>query len=428
MRSRAGGGLPLHRGAVQQEQMKSRLLFVAVTLLCCIIAYHVLTPAGSTKVEITVRSHGGRPTKHIPDTEIISVPYSKAKLVESCHGTGRADGSQQMKILVTGTAGFIGHKTAQVLRDRGDGVVGLDNFNDYYSIPLKRARAADLEASGVYTVEGDLNDRELLEELFAACKFTHIIHLAAQAGVRYAAKNPMSYVKSNLAGTVTLAEVVKEQHPMPTVVFASSSSVYGLNEKSPFSEDDRVDRPASLYAATKKADEMLMHTYFNIHGMSVTALRFFTVYGPYGRPDMAAFSFAKAIFEGRPIDIFQGPGGSELKRDFTYVDDVVAGVIGSTDSAPPSSKATATFRIFNLGNTNPTAVSDFVSILEKHIGKKAIRNYMPLPPTGDVLATHADITHAREAFGYQPQTNLDEGLAKFVQWYRDFYIRDKHEY
>eukprot|EP00192_Tetraselmis_astigmatica_P012320 CAMPEP_0117658960 /NCGR_PEP_ID=MMETSP0804-20121206/6160_1 /TAXON_ID=1074897 /ORGANISM="Tetraselmis astigmatica, Strain CCMP880" /LENGTH=408 /DNA_ID=CAMNT_0005465551 /DNA_START=303 /DNA_END=1529 /DNA_ORIENTATION=+ len=408
--------------------MRNRLTLVAITLLCCIIGYHVMGPSKSTTVEVKVRSYGPRSTKPIPDTQIVSVPYSKQKMLDSCRGRGRVDGTQQMKVLVTGTAGFIGHGTAKALWDRGDGVVGLDNFNDYYSIPLKRARAQDLEDMGVYTVEGDLNDRELLAELFRLCKFTHVIHLAAQAGVRYAAKNPMSYVKSNLAGTVTLAEVMKEQNPIPALVFASSSSVYGLNTKTPFSEDDRVDQPASLYAATKKADEMITHTYFNIHGMSITALRFFTVYGPMGRPDMAAFSFTKAIFEGRPIDIFQGPGGSELQRDFTFIDDIVAGVIGSTDTAPPSSKATATFRIFNLGNTNPTSVSDFVAILEKHIGRTAIRNYIPVPPTGDVLATHADITKAKEAFGYTPQTNLDEGLRRFVQWYKDFYIRDKHEY
>jgi len=352
----------------------------------------------------------------------------KQRVADSCRGQGRGDGKLQMKVLITGTAGFIGHATAKAMAKRGDGVVGIDNFNSYYSIPLKRARASDLEEAGVHTVEGDLNDRELLESLFETCSFTHIIHLAAQAGVRYASKDPMAYVHSNLAGTVTLLEVIKDQKPMPVLIYASSSSVYGLNTKTPFSEDDRVDQPASLYAATKKADEMLVHTYFNIHGVSATGLRFFTVYGPMGRPDMAAFSFTKAIVENRPIDIFKGPNDSELKRDFTYIDDIVQGVIGSTDVAPPSSKATAEFRLFNLGNTNPTSVSDFVGLLEKHIGKKAIRNYIPLPPTGDVLATHADITRAKQAFGYEPHTNLDEGLRRFVEWYKKFYIEDKHEY
>jgi len=401
-----------------------KLLVAAVAVSCFFFMYHLVQPGRSTSVNV----HVTQVTKHMPDTEIISVPMHKAKLLQSCRGSGRKDGTQKKTVLVTGTAGFIGHGTAMQLGLRGDGVVGLDNFNDYYSIPLKRARAKELEDEGIYTVEGDLNDRGLLEEMFKVCKFTHVIHLAAQAGVRYAAKNPMSYVKSNLAGTVTLMEVMKDQSPMPALIFASSSSVYGLNTKQPFSEDDRVDQPASLYAATKKADEMLTHTYYNIHKMSVTALRFFTVYGPRGRPDMAAFAFTKAIFEDRPIDIFQGPGGSELQRDFTYIDDIVAGVIASTDSAPPSSKATATFRVFNLGNTKPTSVSEFVSILEKYIGKPAIRNYIPLPPTGDVLSTYADISHAREAFGYNPKTDLDEGLKRFVQWYRDFYIRDKHEY
>lgn len=413
-----------------QSHIRARAVVIATVVLICYGAYHFMPPRQMTgKTGMSIRSaHGSEGSKQIPDTEIVSVPFRKSRVVESCQGRGRNDGSVQMRVFITGTAGFIGHKTAQLFFKRGDGVVGLDNFNDYYSIPLKRARAKDLEETGVYTVEGDLNDRDLLEEIFQLCKFTHIVHLAAQAGVRYAVKNPMSYVKSNLLGLVTLAEVIKAQDPMPAVVYASSSSVYGLNTKTPFSEKDRVDHPASLYAATKKANEMLMHTYFNIYHMSVTGLRFFTVYGPMGRPDMAAFSFTKAIIEGKKIDIFQGPNESELKRDFTYIDDIVAGVIGSTDTAPPSTKATKAFRVFNLGNTNPTSVSAFVDILEKHIGKKALRNYIPVPPTGDVLATHADISYAKQTFGYTPKTNLDEGLKNFVDWYKDFYIRDKHEY
>jgi UDP-glucuronate 4-epimerase len=244
--------------------------------------------------------------------------------------------------------------------------------------------------------------------------------LAAQAGVRYAKKDPNSYVASNVAGFVTLLEVIKDYDPKPRVVYASSSSVYGLNTKVPFSEEDVVDHPASLYAATKKSDEMIAHTYNHVYGIALTGLRFFTVYGPHGRPDMAAFAFANKIMKSEPLRIFQGPGGTELERDFTYIDDIVAGCVASLDHIGPSAKPAA-LKVYNLGNKSPVSVSEFVSLLEEHLGKKAIRRYMPLPNSGDVLKTHANISLAQRELGYRPTTSLREGMRRFVEWYKDYY-------
>ena len=253
-----------------------------------------------------------------------------AKVQRSCASRTEAAGA----VLVTGSAGFVGFHTALALKDRGWGVLGLDNVNDYYPTSLKRARMKELEKAGVHTVEADLNDRGVVRDALDACKFTHILHLAAQAGVRYAVKNPGSYVHSNVAGMVNIMEEIIRTSPMPKVVFASSSSVYGLNTEVPFKESDVTDSPASLYAATKKADELLAHTYNHIHGVAITALRFFTVYGPYGRPDMAYFSFANNIVRGKPITIFKGENDAELARDFTYIDDVVQGCLLYTSPSP----------------------------------------------------------------------------------------------
>ncbi|EFJ28507.1 hypothetical protein SELMODRAFT_93183 [Selaginella moellendorffii] len=333
----------------------------------------------------------------------------------------------EMVVLVTGAAGFVGSHVSLALRERGDGVVGLDNFNSYYPVALKRARAKNLLKDGVFVVDGDINDSALLERLFALVKFTHVLHLAAQAGVRYATHNPLAYVHSNVNGFVTLLEQCKNSNPQPAIVFASSSSVYGLNDKVPFSEGDTTDRPASLYAATKKADEALAHTYNHIYGLSITALRFFTVYGPWGRPDMAYFSFTRNIVEGHPIRIFQGPHGEELARDFTFIDDVVKGCVASLDTATPSTgsggrkNTAAQHRVFNLGNTHPVKVGTLVSILEKHLNKKAIRHIQPMPNTGDVMYTHANVTKARLELGYTPTTNLELGLKHFVKWYQNYY-------
>ena len=324
-------------------------------------------------------------------------------------------------IFITGTGGFVGFHVAQALKKQGHGILGLDNYNSYYETSLKRARQTKLEASGIYTAEGDLADAEYIHKLLRFCPFTHVLHLAAQAGVRYAAKNPYAYVQSNLLGFVTILEEVKAMDKTLPIVYASSSSVYGLNTKVPFSEDDRVDQPASLYAATKKSNEMIAHTYNNIYHMSLTGLRFFTVYGPYGRPDMAYFFFTRKILEGEEIQIFQGPQGEVVMRDFTYIDDIVDGIIGSIDTAERGTKGSAQYRLFNLGNTHPEPVTTLVENLEELLNKKANKRVVPMPPTGDVLATHANVTAAHDAFGYQPKTSLKEGLSRFVEWYTQYY-------
>merc|ERR1712187_948592 len=262
--------------------------------------------------------------------------------------------------------------------------------------------------------------KETLRRAFDLCNFTHVLNLAAQAGVRYATKDPDSYVASNVAGFVTLLEAAKDQQPPPRVVYASSNSVYGLNTKVPFSERDVVDRPASLYAATKKSNEMIAHTYNHVYGIAVTGLRFFTVFGPHGRPDMAAFAFANKIMKGEEVRIFQGPGGTELERDGTPIDDIVAGCVGAVDKITPSTKKTAMNEVYNLGNKDPVTVSYLVDCLETSLGKKAIRNYMPMPPTGDVLKTAADISKAEKDLGYKATTPLNVGIDKFIAWFKDY--------
>lgn len=329
-------------------------------------------------------------------------------------------------VLVTGAAGFVGMHVSLALKKRGDGVVGLDNFNNYYDPSLKRARRKVVENHGIFIVEGDINDAALLKKLFDKVSFTHVMHLAAQAGVRYAMENPSSYVHSNIAGLVTLLEACKSAQPQPAIVWASSSSVYGLNTKVPFSELDRTDRPASLYAATKKAGEEITHTYNHIYGLSITGLRFFTVYGPWGRPDMAYFSFTRNILAGKPISVYQG-AKADLARDFTYIDDIVRGCVGSLDTAKRSTgsggkkKGPAQYRIFNLGNTSPVTVPNLVNILEKLLKVKAKKNLVAMPGNGDVPFTHANISLAHKEFGYKPTTDLHSGLKKFVRWYISFY-------
>merc|ERR1711897_15295 len=297
-------------------------------------------------------------------------------------------------VLVTGMAGFVGFHAALALKKRGDGVLGIDNFNSYYPTGIKRDRAETLEKAGVLTLDMDLNDGGRLRKLMAECKFTHVLALAAQAGVRYATKDPHSYVSSNIAGFVELLEVARTADPMPRIVYASSSSVYGLNTKVPFAETDRVDNPASLYAATKKANEMIAHSYKHIYGLSMIGLRFFTVYGP---------------------------GGSELERDFTYIDDIVTGCVGAVDRVTASTKEEAECHVVNLGNKDPVTVSYLVECIEEALGKKAVRNYMPMPPTGDVLKTNADVTTAAKELGYAPTTPLKEGIEKFIDWYQEYY-------
>lgn len=313
------------------------------------------------------------------------------------------------------------------LKRRGDGVLGIDNFNRYYDINLKRTRAKVLSRAGVFVVEGDINDVHLLRKLFDVVAFTHVMHLAAQAGVRYAMRNPNSYVHSNIAGFVNLLEVSKSANPQPAIVYASSSSVYGLNSKTPFSEKDRTDQPASLYAATKKAGEEFAHTYNHIYGLSVTGLRFFTVYGPCGRPDMAVYLFTKDILKGKQITVFESPDGGSVTRDFTYIDDIVKGCLGALDTAKKSTgsggkkKGNAQYRIFNLGNTSPVPVSELVNILEKLLKVNVKRKVVPMPINGDVRFTHANISRAQRELGYMPTTDLEAGLKKFVRWYLDFH-------
>jgi UDP-glucuronate 4-epimerase len=335
--------------------------------------------------------------------------------------------SNGVSVLVTGAAGFVGSHVSLALKKRGDGVVGFDNFNNYYDPSLKKARKALLNSHGVFIVEGDVNDAKLLAKLFDIVAFTHVMHLAAQAGVRYAMENPLSYVHSNVAGLVTLLEACKVANPQPAIVWASSSSVYGLNEDVPFSESDRTDRPASLYAATKKSGEAITHTYNHIYGLSITGLRFFTVYGPYGRPDMAYFSFTKSILQGKPITVYRGKNRVDLARDFTYIDDIVKGCVASLDTAKKSTgsggkkRGPAQYRIFNLGNTSPVTVPMMVSMLERHLKVKAKKNFVDMPGNGDVPFTHANISLARRELGYKPTTDLQTGLKKFVKWYLAYY-------
>ncbi|KAL3619969.1 UDP-glucuronate 4-epimerase 6 [Castilleja foliolosa] len=330
-------------------------------------------------------------------------------------------------ILVTGAAGFVGSHCSLALKKRGDGVLGLDNFNSYYDPSLKRARQNNLARHQIFIVEGDLNDAVLLTKLFDIVPFTHILHLAAQAGVRYAMENPLSYVSSNVAGFVTLLEVAKSANPQPAIVWASSSSVYGLNTQVPFSESDRTDRPASLYAATKKAGEEIAHTYNHIHGLSLTGLRFFTVYGPWGRPDMAYFFFTKDILQGKGINVYVTQEEKEVARDFTYIDDIVKGCVGALDTAEKSTgsggkkRGPAQLRVYNLGNTAPVTVGKLVGILESLLSVKAKKHVIRMPRNGDVPYTHANVSLAYKDFGYKPTTDLAAGLRRFVKWYVGYY-------
>lgn len=331
-------------------------------------------------------------------------------------------------ILITGVAGFIGFHTAKALLDRGEKVLGVDNINDYYDQALKEARLAILyqhqNASSFEFIKQDLSDTGRTLSLFAGRKIAQVVHLAAQAGVRYSLKNPHAYVQSNLVAFVNLLEGCRHNH-VEHFVYASSSSVYGSNTKTPFSESDPVDHPVSLYAATKKSNELMAHTYSHLYGLPTTGLRFFTVYGPWGRPDMSPFLFADAIINDKPINVFNA---GDMNRDFTYVDDVVQGVIKVLDkkaTRDPSSNqdsisANAPYRIFNIGNSRPEKLMDFINALERALGKRAILNLMPMQP-GDVKSTHADTSRLQEWTGFKPSTNIHEGTQKFCNWYKTFY-------
>ena len=308
------------------------------------------------------------------------------------------------RILVTGTAGFIGAWTARALLERGDRVVGLDCYSPYYDVRLKRDRVKALIPS-VKIHEVDLADRSALARVFRGPPIDAICHLAAQAGVRYSLQNPFAYESANNLGTLNLLEAARERG-VRSFIYASSSSVYGANKKIPFSVDDAVDRPVSLYAATKRANELTAHVYHHLYGFHCTGLRFFTVYGPWGRPDMALFSFTKAILEGCPIDVFNH---GKMKRDFTFIDDIVRGILAALDLNAP-------YDIFNLGNSSPVTLNRFIAAIESALGKKAVRRLRPIQP-GDVPATWADIRRSTRRLGFRPTTEIEDGVQKFVDWY-----------
>jgi UDP-glucuronate 4-epimerase len=319
-----------------------------------------------------------------------------------------------MKILVTGVAGFIGMHCAERLAARGDEVIGLDNLNPYYSVDLKRARLARLSGlAGVRLEQLDLANAVALEQLVGESKPERVLHLAAQAGVRYSLENPSAYIQSNLVGFANLLEVCR-RHPPQHLVYASSSSVYGANRKVPWSESDDVDSPISLYAATKRSNELMAHVYSHLFGVPTTGLRYFTVYGPWGRPDMSPILFAQAIMQGKPIRVFNH---GDMKRDFTYVDDVVEGTLRVLGQ-PPS--GTPPYALFNIGNHQPVALPDYIAALEAALGRKALTELAPMQP-GDVPVTYADTERLARATGFAPSTPLEAGLAKFSAWFKSYY-------
>jgi UDP-glucuronate 4-epimerase len=353
-----------------------------------------------------------------------------------------------MKILITGTAGFIGYHLAKKLLERGDEVVGLDNINDYYDVNLKYARLAKLgiarnevesnnstfniHNSKLFSshkfIKADLENKSVIDKLFEEEKFDAVCNLAAQAGVRYSLENPHAYIQSNIVGFLNILEACRNYN-VKNLVFASSSSVYGLNKSQPFKTSDKTDTPASLYAATKKSNELMAHTYSHLYGIATTGLRFFTVYGPYGRPDMAPMLFSDAILHDRAIKVFNN---GDMSRDFTYIDDIVDGVIKVIDKPsiankkwnpkePDISSSSASYRIYNIGNNAPLPLMDFIETLENALGKKAQKNFMPMQD-GDVVSTYADVSDLINDFGYKPDTKLAKGIGEFVRWYKEFYI------
>ena len=333
-----------------------------------------------------------------------------------------------MRYLVTGTAGFIGYHVAERLLARGDEVTGLDNVNDYYDVRLKHARMARLEGKPGYDfVKLDVSDREGMARVFAERKPEVVIHLAAQAGVRYSLTNPHAYVQSNLAGFMNILEGCRHQK-VRHLVYASSSSVYGGNTRQPFSIHDNIDHPVSLYAASKKANELMAHTYSHLYSIPTTGLRFFTVYGPWGRPDMAMFLFTKAILEGEPIDVFNH---GKMRRDFPYIDDIVEGIVRTADhvavpnpeyssDTPDPGTSSAPYRVYNIGNDNPVELMDMIGVLEGVLGRTAEKRMLPLQ-AGDVPATWANVDDLTRDVGFKPATPIEEGIRRFVTWYKEFY-------
>lgn len=332
------------------------------------------------------------------------------------------------KFLVTGATGFIGYHLSQLLLVRGDQVIGLDNLNDYYDVNLKKARLSQLQNYKNFIFElADLSNRQSIEKIFKAHQFTHVINLAAQAGVRYSIENPHCYMNANIQGFLNVLEGCRHHH-ITHLVYASTSSVYGAHTKQPFSESEHADHPMSLYAATKKANELMAHSYASLYQLPVTGLRFFTVYGPWGRPDMALFLFTKNILAGLPINVFNN---GNMVRDFTYVSDIVEGIMRAADKTatpnlnwdsnnPDSATSYAPYRIYNIGNNKPIQLMEYIHALEKTLGIKAKLNMMPMQ-AGDVSSTCADISKLQNELGYQPVVSVDEGVENFVKWYREFY-------
>ncbi len=333
-----------------------------------------------------------------------------------------------MKILITGTAGFIGNALAQKLLERGDEIIGIDNLNDYYDVNLKLARLDKIKSHNNFTeVKIDIEDRDAVAATFKKHQPQRVVNLAAQAGVRYSLVNPHAYIDSNIVGFTNILEGCRH-NSVEHLVYASSSSVYGANKKMPFSVHDNVDHPVSLYAASKKANELMAHTYSHLYQLPTTGLRFFTVYGPWGRPDMALFMFTKNILEGKPIDVFNY---GKCKRDFTFIDDIVEGVTRTMDNIskpnpdwsgenPDCGTSYAPFKLYNIGNNQPVELQYFIDVIEKNLGIKAQRNLMPLQP-GDVPETYANVDDLINDVGFKPATSIEDGIARFIEWYRDFY-------
>ena len=329
-------------------------------------------------------------------------------------------GTEELKgkiILVTGGAGFIGYHLSKQLLEYDCTVIGYDNLNDYYEVQLKYDRLKDLEGREGYTfIKGDLADKEALGKLFQEYSFDIVVNLGAQAGVRYSIDNPDAYMSSNMVGFYNILECCRH-YPVEHLVYASSSSVYGANKKVPFSVEDKVDYPVSLYAATKKSDELMAHCYSKLYGIPATGLRFFTVYGPFGRPDMAYFKFAKKIMNGETIQIYNN---GDMMRDFTYIDDIVKGIANILPNPPEEIETGAKYKVYNIGNNKPEKLMDYIQTLEKHLGREAKKEFLPMQP-GDVYQTYADVSDLMHDFNFKPSTSIDEGLGKFVTWFKEYY-------
>ena len=329
-------------------------------------------------------------------------------------------GTEELKgkiILVTGGAGFIGYHLSKQLLEYDCTVIGYDNLNDYYEVQLKYDRLKDLEGREGYTfIKGDLADKETLGKLFQEYSFDIVVNLGAQAGVRYSIDNPDAYMSSNMVGFYNILECCRH-YPVEHLVYASSSSVYGSNKKVPFSVEDKVDYPVSLYAATKKSNELMAHCYSKLYGIPATGLRFFTVYGPFGRPDMAYFKFAKKIMNGETIQIYNN---GDMMRDFTYIDDIVKGIANILPNPPEEIETGAKYKVYNIGNNKPEKLMDYIQTLEKHLGREAKKEFLPMQP-GDVYQTYADVSDLMHDFNFKPSTSIDEGLGKFVTWFKEYY-------